>query len=254
MRYNVYKYILFGALAIVIVTSFFLANLLIGLLSTNTVSFSAIGAVVIILGVIFLMFYILFQFLQSLSDKDKIIEKLSDELNRLKTPQIEEEQVQTVSFNPAELAQKIIPSTPQSLSVQDFCEKILMGIANSCQIVSGIFYVKDTQTNTFYPCGKYAYYSTEPIEVVTEGEGIVGQVIKDKKPAAFDRIPANYLRVVSGLGQGSPRYLYIFPILNKDEVVAAVELAAFVPFDDKQKQVLEQLSLIIGKIILKLKQ
>lgn len=254
MQYTSYKYILYIALGIVILASFFLANVLISLFSTNAITVGTIFVVIINLAINFFMFYLLFHLLQNLSDKDKLIEQLTEEVNRLKTPQQEEEVTEANTFNPGEIAQAIFPPSPQNLSIKDFCEKILTGIANTCQIVTGIFYVKNPTTNTFMPAAKYAYYSSEPIEAVVEGEGIVGQVIKDKKPIAINQVPANYLRVVSGLGQGSPRYLYIFPILNKEEVVAAVELAAFTPFDENQQQVLEQLANLVGKIILKLKQ
>jgi hypothetical protein len=228
--------------------------LLINLLSFNQISSISIAIVLFNLAVNFFLFYLLFQLIHSLTEKNKQIEELNDEINRLKTPKEEKEEQEEETFNPSEIAQQIIPSSPQNLTVSDFCEKILVGISNTCQLVSGIFYVKQAGTNTYIPCAKYAYYSTEVIEPVEEGEGIVGQVIKDKKPKAFDNIPSGYMRVVSGLGESSPRYLYIFPILNKDDVVAAVELAAFVPFDEKQRQILEQLSQLLGKIILKLKQ
>jgi len=254
MQNTTYKYILVAALAVITLASFFLANLLIGLLSVNAVKTGAIIVVIINLAVNFAMFYLLFQLLHAITDRDKQIEQLNEELNRLKTPQEEEEKTETITYNPADIAQRIIPSAPQNLSLTDFCDKILMGIAHSCQVVSGIFYVKDSATSTFNAVAKYAYYSTEPVAPVVEGEGIVGQVIKDKKPIALNMVPAGYMRVLSGLGQGSPRYLYIFPILNKDEVIAAIELAAFVPFEDNQKQVLDHLSGLVGKIILKLKQ
>ncbi|MGC8803113.1 MAG: GAF domain-containing protein [Bacteroidales bacterium] len=254
MQYNSYKYILYATLVVVTLVSFFLANLLIGLISANTATTGAIVVVILNLVINFLLFYLLFQLLQALSDKERLITQLSDELNRLKAPQEEEEKIETVTFNPAEVAQSIIPSTPQNLSLEAFCDKILIGIAQHCQVVTGIFYVKSPGTNSYLPTAKYAYYSAEQVEPVTEGEGLVGQVIKDKKPVSINQVPANYLRVVSGLGQSSPRYLYIFPILNKEEVIASVELAAFVPFDDNQKQILEHLANVVGKIIVKLKQ
>lgn len=254
MQYTSYKYVLIAALVIVTIASFFLANLLISLLAVNAVKTGAIVVVILNLTVNFVMFYLIFQFLHALADRDKQIEQLSSELNRLKTPHEDHEKIETITFNPAEIAQSIIPSSPQNLSLNDFCDKILIGMANTCQIVSGIFYVKNLGTNTYVAAAKYAYYSSDPIEPVVEGEGIVGQVIKDKKPIAFNQVPADYMRVVSGLGNGSPRYLYIFPILNKDDVIAAIELAAFVPFDENQRQILEHLSNLIGRIILKLKQ
>lgn len=254
MKYNSYKYILYATLVVVTLVSFFLANLLIGLISANAATTGSIVVVILNLAVNFLLFYLLFQLLHALSDKERLIMQLSDELNRLKAPQEEEEKIETVTFNPAEVAQNIIPTAPQNLSLEAFCDKILVGIAQNCQVVTGIFYVKNSGTNSYLPTAKYAYYSAEPVEPVIEGEGIVGQVIKDKKPIAINQVPANYLRVVSGLGQGSPRHLYIFPIFNKEEVIAAVELAAFVPFDDNQKQILEHLANLVGKIIVKLKQ
>jgi two-component system chemotaxis sensor kinase CheA len=254
MQHKKYKYLLYGILVVVIIISFLLANILITLFSANQISVSSIILVLVNIIINFLLFFILFQLIQTINEKEEYIHELENEINNLKIPQKEEEIVEEKIFNPEEIAQQILPTSPQNLTLSEFCEKTLSNIAKIFQISTGIFYVKDSYDNSYKPCGTYAYYSQEPIEPVIEGEGLVGQAIKDRKPLLVSNIPQNYLRIVSGLGQSLPRHLYILPVLNKEEVVGAIELASFVPFDEKIIQSLDKLSNITGKIILKLKQ
>jgi signal transduction histidine kinase/DNA-binding response OmpR family regulator/CHASE3 domain sensor protein len=59
------------------------------------------------------------------------------------------------------------------------------------------------------------------------GEGLVGQCGKDGRLLHLKEIPADYLPVVSGVGQGKPRELVLAPAAVEEEVHGVVELGFF---------------------------
>lgn len=115
----------------------------------------------------------------------------------------------------------------KTADVNEFFDKLLINISQPFKIVQGIAYALNPKTNKYETKSTYAYYTTEAFKEFEIGEGIPGQVAKDKKILLMDNIPQDYIRVVSGLGTGTPKYLLVVPIINQNETVAILELASF---------------------------
>lgn len=81
------------------------------------------------------------------------------------------------------------------------------------------------------------------------GEGLVGQVAKERKELILDDIPEGYIKVVSGLGSASPTHLMIMPLESNNDLFGVMEIASFTPFDKKHKSFVKN---AIGKIMDKL--
>jgi signal transduction histidine kinase/HAMP domain-containing protein/ActR/RegA family two-component response regulator len=81
------------------------------------------------------------------------------------------------------------------------------------------------------------------------GEGLVGQCALEKKTILLTDIPADYIRISSGLGEATPLNLIVIPILFEDEVRAVIELASFHPFSAIHQIFLDQLSESIGVVL-----
>ncbi len=254
MQQKIHKYLIYIILALVLVASFLLANLLIQLISIGKISTNSIVFVLINIILNFVMLLFLFKFSEQLEEKKQIIAQLQDQINELQKPtKADTEEKEEKAVNIDEIVQQLIPASLQNITITQLFEKVLANFGKVYQLACGIAYIKDSE-GFFQPTGKYAYYSTEPIEPFKEGEGLTGQVVKDKRSIYIQQVPPNYMRIVSGLGQSSPRYLYIFPILNtKDEVIAVMELASFTAFDDSMQQIINKLSVLLSKIIVKIK-
>jgi signal transduction histidine kinase/CheY-like chemotaxis protein/HAMP domain-containing protein len=78
------------------------------------------------------------------------------------------------------------------------------------------------------------------------GEGLVGQAALEKQRLLIGNLPEDYIQIVSGLGQASPRNIVVLPILFKDQVKAVIELAAFEPFQGIHLNFLDQLAEGLG--------
>lgn len=81
------------------------------------------------------------------------------------------------------------------------------------------------------------------------GEGLVGQVAAGAKTIYVDEVPEGYVKILSGLGSASPRYLLLAPVKHNNQVLGVLEIASFTPItEDERKFVEESAELIAGKI------
>jgi len=123
---------------------------------------------------------------------------------------------------------------------QDFTKYIdsqLRKLAKQYQIDQAIFYIKENEI--YKPVSTYAYFADELPESVQIGDGLVGQVIKEKQMLSLENIPDGYLVIFSGLGKANPRTLLILPAVKNDEVLAVAELAFLNKINNKTKKELE---------------
>jgi hypothetical protein len=81
------------------------------------------------------------------------------------------------------------------------------------------------------------------------GEGLIGQAALSGQNLYLDEIPEGYIKIVSGLGTSSPRYLLIVPLKKENEVKGVIEIATFAPLkENTRKQVDEMAQILAGKI------
>ncbi len=130
-------------------------------------------------------------------------------------------------------------------TVNSFCNKILSNLGKEMGFVQGILYVKDTKENLFNPTGEYALTDRKPAPFKL-GEGLAGQVAESKTRMDLYDVPENYFKVASGLGNSQPRFLFIVPVLNNEESIAVIELAAFKKPDALTGKILDRLSSELG--------
>ncbi len=153
-----------------------------------------------------------------------------------------------------EMATVIIPKIDFKEPVEDYSEKILQNLAKQFNLVLGVFYLKNEKTSVFQPVSTYAWASESPPASFIIGEGLTGQVAKNRIQMKVDSIPEGYIKVLSGLGSGSPQNLLIIPLLLNKETIGIIEIASFMEFDKVTEWTIKYLSKIIANsIITKLK-
>jgi transcriptional regulator with GAF, ATPase, and Fis domain len=74
----------------------------------------------------------------------------------------------------------------------------------------------------------------------TFGEGLIGQAAANGQLIYLDEIPEGYIKIISGLGSASPRFLLITPIKYQNTVLGVLEIASFVPYSADQRKFVEQ--------------
>jgi signal transduction histidine kinase/HAMP domain-containing protein/ActR/RegA family two-component response regulator len=78
------------------------------------------------------------------------------------------------------------------------------------------------------------------------GQSLIGQVAKTKKPIVVTDLPADYVKISSGLGEAAPVNLMVLPIVFEDRVLGVIEAGSFSRFTQLHQDFLEQLMETIG--------
>ena len=153
----------------------------------------------------------------------------------------------------AENFEQLISSFKKGIEVSDnlekFTQNILKNFAKIFDIVQGMFFIWDQKNQYYKTANTFAFFSTQTDKQFKMGEGITGQVAKNKKILLIDNVPENYINVVSGLGEGSPKYLLFIPVISSDKVLAVIELASFVQFPTPEEKVFSPIADIIADFL-----
>jgi signal transduction histidine kinase/DNA-binding response OmpR family regulator/HAMP domain-containing protein len=81
------------------------------------------------------------------------------------------------------------------------------------------------------------------------GEGLVGQCAKEKQRILLTEVPADYVRINSGLGDATPLNIIVLPVLFEGSVRAVIELASFSPFSVTHQTFLDSITESIGLVL-----
>ena len=113
----------------------------------------------------------------------------------------------------------------------------------------GAFYLIHEADGRFHFTSGYGVQTRPEDRGFVPGEGIAGQAALERKAIVLSDIPADYMRIGSGLGVASPRMLVAIPIVTQDRVLAIVEVASFAALTDQQRALLDETA---GMVALKL--
>ncbi len=107
------------------------------------------------------------------------------------------------------------------------------------ELVQGVAFKRN---NTIYEqVATYAFLVEEELSF-KEGEGIIGQAVKNKQFVYLPDMNESYFTITSGLGNSNRLNLLILPLLNQGQVEIVLEMAFFKPLSTeliKQMQELE---------------
>lgn len=183
------------------------------------------------------------------SSKPEVIEKVVYK-EVLKTEEIEEkienESDEEIIEKALELSNKILFEARDILDIEKYCDKILVNFAKNFNIVQGLFFLYDKNTQIYKTKGTYAFYSEEAFREFELGVGLTGQVAKNKTFLCINNVPEQYIKIISGLGSSSPNFLTIFPIIYEEQTIGIIEVASFEKISDELEKLFLHVSYEIG--------
>lgn len=88
----------------------------------------------------------------------------------------------------------------------------------------------------------YAYDRKKYVENqrIEPKQGLIGQCYMEKETMRLKQIPQNYVRITSGLGEATPAFLAIVPLIYNNEVEGIIEVASFEELSKVQIEFLEK--------------
>ena len=139
----------------------------------------------------------------------------------------------------------------QSGNKKDMLQSSIQAICKQIEAGQGALYLVQEDEGKRYVqlTAGYALTLGESTVVRFEfGEGLIGQCAAVGKTLYIDDIPEGYVKILSGLGNASPKFILIVPI-KKDQVTGVIEIASFTAVsEDQRKFVEESAQLIADKI------
>jgi nitrate/nitrite-specific signal transduction histidine kinase len=118
--------------------------------------------------------------------------------------------------------------------------------------VGGFFIVNDKDINNiyleliaFYAYDRHKYFENK----IYPGQNLVGQCYLEKESIFITEVPANYIKVSSGIGNENPNSILIVPLIINEKVYGVIELASFKVFEHYQIEFVEKISEILASTI-----
>src|SRR5881409_1717256 len=128
-------------------------------------------------------------------------------------------------------------------------------LSELCPVVTaqhGVFYMMTAgaEEPKLELLASYAYSNRKNVANEFKlGEGLVGQAALEKEKILLASVPADYIQIMSGLGEAPPLNIIVLPVLFEGQVRAVMELAAFDRFSATHQVFLDQLMESIGIVL-----
>jgi methyl-accepting chemotaxis protein len=153
----------------------------------------------------------------------------------------------TISLN------NVITNLNQAKNQKDILDIGLNTICKQLEAGQGAMYLateKDGKRSVELK-GGYALAIGESTVIAYEyGEGLIGQAAASGQSLYIDDVPEGYIKIVSGLGTASPKFLLIVPVKDKQQqVLGVMEIASFAAISEDQRKFADEGAQLIAEKI-----
>jgi len=120
----------------------------------------------------------------------------------------------------------------------------------------GFFVLEDEdEANKYFTLtASYAYERKKfTNKKVAWAEGLIGTCALEMEPILMTDVPSDYVHITSGLGESTPRCIYIVPLILNDTIQGVIELASFKVFEKFEQEFIIKLAESIASTIFSVK-
>ncbi len=112
------------------------------------------------------------------------------------------------------------------MSLESVCQKALQELSRYINAGHGALYVHDAEHHVLQLRGAFAFTEEDTLrQEVRLGEGIIGQVARDRAPITLTNAPHQHGRIETGTISEPPLTTYTLPAMYNDELYGVIELA-----------------------------
>ena len=132
--------------------------------------------------------------------------------------------------------------------IDTLASKVISEVCSYLDAQIGAFYLaQETATPVLSLLGSYAYPKRKDLSnIFKPGEGLVGQAFLEKRQILVSKVPADYVKVTSGLGEHTPRFICVTPFLYEGRVKGVVEIGTLYEITDRELEYLAQAMPALG--------
>lgn len=193
------------------------------------------------------------QMLQELpihSEKDEVGITVNKIISQIKT--IDEEEKKRTWHNEG-LAKFATILRLNNMEETEMYDTIVSQLVTYLEANQGILFIIEGE-NTKEPYlsmkGCYAYNRKKYLDVKIDfGEGLAGTCWAEGKTIFMTKVPQEYVRITSGLGDATPSSIVIVPIMFNDKVQGIIELASFEILEEFKIKFTEAIAESIGSAV-----
>ncbi|NJM24325.1 MAG: GAF domain-containing protein [Bacteroidia bacterium] len=124
-------------------------------------------------------------------------------------------------------------------------DQVLTGIIRYINANQGAIYFKESDGDQLHQLRRIATFAWGKqkfeSELLERGEGLVGQCVLEGHKIILTDVPSNFVKITSGLGLATPRWVGIFPLSIESEVVGVLEIASMEVMQSYQVELIEKL-------------
>jgi CheY-like chemotaxis protein/signal transduction histidine kinase/CHASE3 domain sensor protein len=124
--------------------------------------------------------------------------------------------------------------------VGELAQSVIEQLCTYLKAQVGAIYV--TENGHLSLSGSYAFQNPKQHILIKPGEGLAGQAALEKKTILFTDVPADYIKVNSGLGHTTPKNLIVVPLLSNNTVKGVIEIATTREFSALDLQFVNMIS------------
>lgn len=129
-------------------------------------------------------------------------------------------------------------------NIADLSTNVVSEVTTYIDAQVGAMYLMDessTEDPILSLTGTYAYKKRKNLSNrYKPGEGLVGQAALEKQQILIRNVPEDYIKVTSGLGEATPQFIIVAPLLREDRVKGVIEIGSLYEITDLQLEYLAQ--------------
>ncbi|MEK1905841.1 MAG: response regulator [Pseudomonas sp.] len=121
-------------------------------------------------------------------------------------------------------------------------------LADYLHCAVGALYLRDSHSGDLQRIASYGF-SREQEQLSQQfykADGLVGQVALNQRPVYLENLPADYIKVSSGLGSGAPAHVVLLPLHADERVNGVLELGFLRPLTARDQEFLELIASSTG--------